>query len=148
MKKDFKTIEEYVDNVREEHKNIFLILHRIIKNNIPKEFKEEINYNMIGYVVPLDLYPNGYKDPKIPLPFINLGDQKNYVSLYHLAIYANEDVLAWFLEEYEKKIGKKPNMGKSCIRFKKEEEIPVELLEELMKKISINSWINTYEKSL
>jgi hypothetical protein len=105
-----------------------------------------MSYGMIGYVVPKSIYPSGYHcDTKLPLPFINLASQKNFIALYHMGIYADEKFLNWFVNEFPKHTKAKLDMGKSCIRFKKPEQIPFELIAELVSKISVQNWIDLYE---
>ena len=107
-----------------------------------------MNYGMIGYIVPHSTYPNGYHcNPKLPLPFINLASQKNFIALYHMGIYANPQLLDWFVAEYPKHSTQKLDMGKSCIRFKKMDQIPFDLIAELMQKITVNEWIKCYESN-
>jgi hypothetical protein len=107
-----------------------------------------MNYNMIGYVVPHQLYPAGYHcDPKLPLPFINIAAQKNFIALYHMGIYANPQLLAWFTAEHTKRVKGKLDIGKSCIRYKKAENIPFDLIGELMQKITVKEWIEGYENA-
>ena len=104
---------------------------------------------MIGYVVPHKIYQNGYHcDPKLPLPFINLASQKNYIAIYHMGIYSNEKLLNWFEKEYEKLGLKKLNRGKSCIQFKKTNEIPYELIGKLCEKMTLSDWIDCYERAI
>jgi hypothetical protein len=104
---------------------------------------------MIGYVVPKSLYPAGYHcDPELPLPFINLASQKNYIALYHSCVYANEDLMQWFKAEYPKYSKYKLDMGKSCIRFKRMHDIPYELIGELCSKITPAKWIGIYESQI
>ena len=147
MKSDIKSIEEYLDSIPPERKVILDKLRKIIKANLPKGFKEEMSYGMIGYVVPHSLYPKGYHvNPKDPLPFINLASQKNYIAIYHMGIY-QPDLLKWFQEEYKLFSKKKLDMGKVCMRFKKEEDIPYGIIGNLSKKISVSDWISIYETS-
>ncbi|HKZ36872.1 MAG TPA: DUF1801 domain-containing protein, partial [Chryseolinea sp.] len=116
--------------------------------NLPKGFKEVMSYGMLGYVVPHTLYPNGYHcDPKQPLPFISLASQKSHIALYHMGLYAGKN-LDWFTKEWSKTTDKKLDMGKSCIRFKKPEDVPMELIGELASKITPKEWIVMYEKNL
>ena len=104
---------------------------------------------MIGWSVPLETFPAGYHcSPGTPLPFINLASQKNFIALYHMGIYANDELLNWFVEEYPKHSRRKLDMGKSCIRFKKPDEIPFELIAELSKRMTPKDWISIYEKML
>lgn len=142
------TINDYLNEIPEDRKTAFLKLRETILENLPKGFKEEMSYGMIGYVVPYKTYPKGYHcDPKLPLPFINLASQKNFIALYHMGIYANPDLLEWFVDEYPKYSNQKLDMGKSCIRFKKMEQIPFNLIAELMRKISVDEWIKCYESN-
>ncbi len=142
-------VDEYLQQLPEERKITIQQLRTIILKNIPNGFEECINYGMIGYVVPHSLYPKGYHcDPKLPLPFINIASQKNYVGIYHMGIYANKQLLDWFTSEYAKFSNNKLDMGKSCIRFKKTEQIPFELIGKLSSKISVEEWIKLYEKNL
>lgn len=149
MKIDANSIEQYVNQLTPERKKVIETLRKLFKKNLPKGFKEELNYGMIGYVVPHTLYPNGYHcDPKLPLPFMNIASQKNNISIYHLGIYANPDLLQWFQTEYQKAGVGKLDMGKSCIRFKNIDKIPYELLGELASKITVQQWIDLYEKNV
>lgn len=108
-----------------------------------------MSYGMIGYVVPHSVYPAGYHcDPKLPLPFINLASQKNFIALYHMGLYADAELLEWFTAEYPRHSSTKLDMGKSCIRFKKPEAIPYALIGQLAKKMSTDDWIRLYESQL
>jgi len=140
------TITEYINLLPIERKEAFEKLHNLILENLPKGFTNEMSYGMVGYVVPKSIYPNGYHcDTKLPLPFINLASQKNFIALYHMGIYADEKLLNWFVNEFPKHTNVKLDMGKSCIRFKKPEQIPFELIAELVAKISVQNWIDLYE---
>lgn len=146
MQSSAKTIEEYLSSLPKERKLPFLKLRETILNNIPKGFTEEVSYGMLGYLVPHSIYPEGYHcNPKLPLPFINIASQKNFIALYHMGIYAKPDLLDWFVTEYPKHTKQKLDMGKSCIRFKKMDEIPFDLIAELVQKISVAEWISCYE---
>lgn len=138
--------EDYINQLPEEKKWPFNRLRQTIKDNLPKGFEEGINYNMIGYYVPHTMYAKGYHcNPKSPLPFINIASQKNFIALYHMGLYANKDLLDWFVNEYPKHCKYKLDMGKSCIRFKKMEAIPFELIGELVSKMTAEEWIGIYE---
>lgn len=141
-----KTPEEYLEQIPEDRKEAVSALRKVILANLPEGFAEVIGYGMIGYVVPHSLYPKGYHaDPKLPLPFINLASQKNYIALYHMGVYGNKELLGWFTEEYSKQTGNKPDMGKGCVRFKKTGNIPYKLIGELVSKVSVKEWISAYE---
>lgn len=140
------SIEEYIDQIPEDRKEGFQKLRKIIVENIPKGFEETFSYGMVGYVVPHSLYPSGYHcNPKLPLPFLTIASQKNFIALYHMGIYAKPDLLKWFVEEFPKHSKAKLDMGKSCIRFKKPDQIPFDLIQELVKKVSVTDWVDTYE---
>ena len=148
MKIEAKSVQEYLENIPEERKPYINKLRKIILDNMPQGFEECLNYGMLGYVVPLSIYPSGYHcSPELPLPFLNVASQKNFIALYHMGIYANKEVLDWFIAEYPKYCKLKLDMGKSCIRFKKPEQIPFELIGELMRKISVKDHIESYEAS-
>jgi len=148
MKIEANTLQEYIDKLPEESKQAINKLRKTIIENLPKGFVEELNYGTIGYVVPHSIYPNGYHcNPKLPLPFMNIASQKNFVAVYHLGLYANQKLMNWFVQEYPKYCITKLDMGKSCIRFKKMDQIPYELIAELSKKVTVKEWIETYEES-
>jgi hypothetical protein len=124
-------------------------LRKVIKKNIPKGFKEGMGYGMMGWSVPHSIYPAGYHcKPADPLPFMGLASQKNFIAVYHMGVYADPKLLKWFQEAHAKASPKKLDMGKSCIRYKKPEDIPYKLIGELASKITVDEWIATYEKAL
>lgn len=142
------TVEDYINQLPEDRQIAIKKLRQIILDNLPKGFEEGITYKMIGYYVPHSIYPNGYHcDPKLPLPFINVASQKNFIALYHMGIYAKQELLNWFIAEYPKHCKYKLDMGKSCIRFKKLNAIPYDLIAELVQKMTTEEWITTYEKT-
>ncbi|WP_055443901.1 DUF1801 domain-containing protein [Lacinutrix himadriensis] len=143
------TPEAYINQVPEERQAVLKKLRKTIKENLPKGFQEVITYGMIGYVVPHSIYPEGYHcDPKTPLPFMSFASQKNSINLYHSGIYAKPELHDWFVAQYPKHCKRKLDMGKSCIRFKKIEEIPFDLIAELCTKLTVEDWIAIYEKAL
>jgi uncharacterized protein YdhG (YjbR/CyaY superfamily) len=138
--------QQYIEELPEDRVEAITKLRKVINENLPKGFKEEMSYGMIGYVVPHEIYPDGYHcSPDLPLPFMSFASQKNSINFYHMGIYANPVLLNWFTSEYPKHCKAKLDMGKSCIRFKKMDQIPFELLGELVKKVSVKEWIETYE---
>jgi len=140
------TPDQYLKDLPADRKEPVMKLRNTVLKNLPKGFKEVMNYGMLGYVVPHELYPQGYHcDPKQPLPFANIASQKHFIAFYHMGLYMNPKLLKWFTEEYPKQSTAKLDMGKSCIRFKKAEHIPYELIGELVKKISVDEWIKIYE---
>ena len=149
MKYKASTIEVYISQLPEERKEAIEKLRNIIIKNLPDGFEEGINYGMIGYYVPHSIYPNGYHcSPDLPLPFMNIASQKNSINIYHMGIYADKKLYDWFVSEYPKYSKRKLDMGKSCIRFKKLENIPYQLIGELCAKTSVKQWIGLYEKKL
>ena len=149
MTYEANTPEECVAQIPEERKPIISKLRKIIKDNLPKGFEEGLNYKMLGYYVPHSIYPEGcHCDPKLPLPFMNLASQKNSINLYHIGVYAKKELYDWFVAEYPKHSKRKLDMGKSCIRFKKMDDIPYDLIAELCTKLTVNEWINIYESAI
>ena len=149
MKTTGATVEEILENIPEDRKEAFTNLHQTIVSNLPEGFEPGISYGMLGYVVPHHLYPAGYHcKPSEPLPFVNIASQKNSINFYHMGIYADATLLNWFVAEYPKHSKQKLDMGKSCIRFKKPEYIPYELLGQLMQKMTAAQWIALYEHNL
>lgn len=148
MTSNVESVQEYLSMIPDERKVAFEQLREVILENIPEGFKEGISYGMIGYVVPHEIYPSGYHcDPKVPLPFVSIANQKNFIGFYHMGMYANEELTNWFVEEYKKRAKYKLDMGKSCVRLKRMDDIPFDLIGELMQKITVEDWITTYESA-
>lgn len=149
MKASGNTVEEILNNLPEDRAEAFNKLHAIIVQNMPKGFEAAISYGGLGYVVPHTIYPAGYHcKPTEPLPFAGLASQKNSINFYHMGIYSNPELLEWFVSEYPKHSKQKLDMGKSCVRFKKIDQIPFELIGELMQKMTVKQWIDLYESQL
>ncbi|MFN8361224.1 MAG: DUF1801 domain-containing protein [Candidatus Kapaibacterium sp.] len=149
MKSQATTIEEYMEQLPAERQKPMQDLRTTILENLPKGFEETISYGMIGYVVPHSLYPKGYHcSPNEPLPFINIASQKNFIAIYHMGLYADPALLQWFQDQYAQRVPTKLDMGKSCIRFKKPELIPFDLIGELASKVTPEKWIEVYEGNL
>lgn len=141
--------DEYIEMIPDDRKQSMNRLRQTIHANIPKGFEEIMSYGMIGYLVPHTIYPAGYHcDPKLPLPFIAIASQKHFIAFYHMGIYAQKEILDWFTAEHPKHSKLKLDMGKGCIRFKKPEQIPFELLGELVQKMSVEQWIEIYETNI
>lgn len=147
MTYDVKTVKEYIEAIPEERQIIINKFREIFNSYLPNGFKEIIQYNMITYVVPLELYPKGYLKNNVPLPFISLASQKNHISVYHMGLYMDDNILKWFKDTYNRLSDKKLDMGKSCIRFKPTQVIPYEVFVELAQKITPSEFIEFYEKS-
>lgn len=149
MQSKATTVDQYLSELPAERKDAMNKLRKIIKKNLPKGFQEGMGYGMMGYSVPHSIYPAGYHcNPKHPLPFAGLASQKNSINFYHMGIYANPKLLKWFTDAYAKAGVGKLDMGKSCVRFKKPENIPYELIGELCSKMTVDDWINMYEKNM
>jgi hypothetical protein len=149
MQSKATTPEQYLSELPHDRRIVMEKLRKVALENLPKGFQEVMSYGMLGYVVPHELYPNGYHcDPKLPLGFFNMASQKNSINIYHLVLYSNKDLHDWFVSEYPKHSKSKLDMGKSCVRFKKLDDIPYNLIGELLSKISVNQWIEMYENLL
>ena len=143
------SVDDYISKCPEDRQVVLKKLRKILKKNLPKGFQETLGYGMPAYVVPLKTYSDGYHcKADTPLPFISVASQKNFVALYHMGIYANPDLMKWFTEEYPNHAKRKLDMGKSCIRFKKMDDIPYDLIAELAAKITPQDWIDTYEAKI
>ena len=148
MQSTAKTPAEYITELPEDRKQPVSRLRETILKNLPEGFEEIMSYGMIGYVVPHSLYPAGYHcNPTLPLPFINIASQKNFIALYHMGIYSDKDLLNWFVSEYPKHVKTKLDMGKSCIRFKNTKDIPFTLIDQLVSRMTAEQWINIYEQA-
>lgn len=149
MQSTANTPDEYLAELPNDRKVVMEQLRQLMLDNLPAGFAETMSYGMITYVVPHTLYPSGYHcNPKQALPFISIASQKNFVSLHHLGIYANPQLTEWFTNEYPNYSKTKLDMGKGCIRFKKPDQIPYPLIAQLVGKMSVEDWINTYESQL
>lgn len=149
MKYTATSPDDYISQLSEERALVISKLRSLILDHIPDGFQEEMSYGMIGFVVPHSLYSAGYHcDPTIPLPFLNIASQKNFVAFYHMGIYADQNLYNWFVEEYPKHCKRKLDIGKSCIRFKKIDEIPYALLAELVGKMNVSEWVSLYDRKL
>lgn len=149
MQSKASTPEEYISELPEDRKAVVSKIREVINANLPKGFEEGMGYGMMAYFVPFSLYPAGYHcPPKQPLPFMNLASQKNFIALYHSGIYANPELMEWFVAEFPKHCKKKLDMGKSCVRFKKMDDIPYDLIGELVTKMTPERWIEIYESNL
>jgi len=148
MKIEAASPDDYLLRIPTDRREVILQLREVILENLPDGFAETMTYGMISYVVPHSLYPDGYHcDPKTPLPFLSVASQKNFIAIYHMGIYAHKPLLDWFTTEYPKVSKTKLDMGKSCIRFKKPEQIPLKLIGELASKMTPQDWIKIYEEA-
>ena len=141
--------EDYISQLPEDRKTPMTKLHNLIKDNMPKGLKSGMGYGMPAYFVPKSVYPPGYHcKPFPPLPFINIASQKNFIAFYHMGLYAKKELYEWFVAEYPKHAKYKLDMGKSCVRFKKVDDIPYNLIKELLGKMTVEEWIDIYESAI
>ena len=149
MQSKAKTPNEYFDALPEDRRPVMVALRKVIAKNLPRGFAEVMQYGMPGWVVPHSMYPAGYHcDPKQPLPFLGIAAQKQYIAVYHMGIYADPALLEWFRTEYARQSRGKLDMGKSCIRFRKPDQIPLSLIGELASKVTPRKWIEVYERNM
>lgn len=142
-------IDGYLNQLSDDRRDVINKLREIIKSKLPDEYEEKIQYDMISYVVPREKFPQGYHcNPEDDLCFISLGSQKNHIAIYHMGLYFFEDVHKWFLSEYPNYMKTKPDVGKSCIRFKNMKTVPYELIGKLCEKISMREFIDKYKENL
>ncbi len=149
MQSKATTVEQYLAELPADRQKAMNELRKVIKKNLPKGFKEGMGYGNMGWSVPHSLYPPGYHcTPELPLPFMGIASQKNFIAVYHMGVYADPKLYKWFVDEFAKAGVGKLDMGKSCIRFKNPEKIPYKLIGELASKITPDEWITMYEKAL
>ena len=142
-------ISSFLETLSSERKASIEKLHDVIVSNLPTGFDVHVANGMLNYVVPLSRYPKGYHPSKgEPLPFISLASQKNHVALYHMGLYGSPKLMSWFEKAYAEHSVRKLDMGKSCIRFKHPESIPLNVIGELCQKISVEDYIDQYEAIL
>jgi uncharacterized protein YdhG (YjbR/CyaY superfamily) len=149
MQSEATTPDQYIAELPDDRRAVMIELRKVITDNLPKGFKETMNYGMIGYVVPFELYPDGYHcDPSLPLPFLAIASQKNHIAVYHMGIYSDPKLLKWFQKAYSERVSTKLDMGKSCIRFKNPSKIPMELIGQLVQRMTPKDWIERYESAI
>ena len=143
------TPEDYISQLPEERQEPIKKLDKVIREHMPDGLEAGMGYGMLAYFVPKSVYPPGYHcKPFPPLPFINVASQKNFIALYHSGLYAKKELYDWFVNEYPKHSKYKLDMGKSCVRFKKIDDIPYDLIQELMGKMTVEEWIDIYEAAI
>lgn len=149
MQSKAKTPDHYFAELPQDRQPVMVELRKVIKKNIPKGFEEAMGYGMVGWCVPHKIYPDGYHcNPKDPLPFMGMASQKNFIAVYHMGVYADPKLLKWFISEFPKHSKSKLDMGKSCIRFKKMDDVPYKLIGELAGKMTVKDWVAKYESVL
>ena len=145
MQSKAKTVEEYLAALPEDRREAVQAVRKVILKNLGKGYEEGMQYGMIGYYVPHSVYPDGYHcDPKQPLPFAGLASQKNHMAIYLMCIYGIEEQERWFREAWAR-TGKKLDMGKSCVRFKKLEDLPLDVVGQAIKRVPAKDFIAYYD---
>jgi hypothetical protein len=146
MQSSAKTVKDYLKELPADRREAINAVRGVILANLPKGYEECMSYGMIGYVVPHSIYPKGYQcNPKVPLPFVNLASQKNHMAFYLMCCYGDAKLKAWF-EKAWKATGKKFDMGGGCVRFKTLEDVPLEVIGELVAKLPVDVYIRRIEK--
>ena len=148
MQSKASTVEQYLSELPEDRRKALEAVRQVILENLDKDYEEGIQYGMIGYYVPHRVYPAGYHcDPKQPLPFVNLASQKNHMALYLMCIYGESDLSRWFQQAWAR-TGKKLDMGKACVRFKKLEDLALDVIAETIKRMPAAKYIEHCEAAL
>jgi hypothetical protein len=142
---DALTIELYLASLPAERATALRAVRDVVNAKLPAGYEEGVRYKMIGWYVPHSVYPAGYHcDPKQPLPFASLASQKGHMALHLMALYANPELTAWFTAEYAKR-GKRLDMGAACVRFKKLDDLPLDLVGELVARVPVDAYVARYE---
>src|SRR5258708_21802298 len=145
MQSKATTVDQYLAELPDDRREALAAVRRVILKNLDKDYEEGMQYGMIGYYVPHHVYPAGYHcDPRQPLAFATLGSQKNYMSLYLMCVYGSAEHSKWFREAWAK-TGKKLDMGKSCVRFKKLEDLALDVIGEAIRRVPAKKYIEHFE---
>ena len=148
MQSQAKTVDEYLAELPDDRRELVEAVRAEILKSLPDGYEEGMQYGMIGYFVPHSVYPAGYHcNPKQPLPFANLASQKQYVSVYLYCVYSDDRQADWFRKAWEK-TGKKLNMGKSRVRFRKLEDVPLKVIGQAVRRVPVSKFIATYEAAI
>src|SRR5215213_5297496 len=148
MTSNAKTPDEYLASLPEDRRAAIAAVRDVILKNLDPDYSERVFYGMLGYVVPHSLFPAGYHcDPTKPLCYAGLASQKNYMSIYLMCIYGDAEQAKWFNDAW-KKTGKKLDMGKSCIRFKKLDDVALDVIGEAIKRVPAKKYIAHYQSFL
>lgn len=148
MQSKAATVEQYLAELPDDRRAIVEPIRKVFLKNLSGGYEEGMQYGMIGYYVPHTLYPAGYHcDPKQPLPFACIASQKNHLSLYLMCVYDEGELGTWFREAWAK-TGKKLDMGKSCVRFKRLDDLPLDVVAEALRRMPAPKWIAHYEATV
>jgi hypothetical protein len=140
-----KTVAEYLSALPADRREALQAVRKVMLKNLDKGFKEGMQYGMIGYFVPHSLYPAGYHcDPKQPLPFAALASQKNHMAVHMMCLYGDSGQAAWFRKEWAK-TGKKLDMGKCCIRFRKPEDLALDVVGKAVSRVKVKDYVKLHE---
>ena len=143
-----KTVTEYLAELPEERRKALQVLRKLIKANTDSGIEERMSYGMIGYHVPLRIYPDGYHcDPTMPLPYAALASQARHLSVYMMGLYSDRDDAAWFQRAW-RAAGHRLDMGKSCVRFRSLDDVPLDVLAEAFRRMPSQRYIAVYEAAL
>lgn len=148
MTSNAATVQEYLDGLAPDRREAIEAVREVVLKNLQPGFEEGMQYGMIGYYVPHSIYPPGYHcDKTQPLPFAHIASQKNHMAIYLMCIYGSPELNKWFVEAYEA-TGKKLDMGKSCVRFKKLENLALDVVGEAIRRVSVDAFVSTYESAI
>ncbi len=148
MQSKAKTVKQYLAELPKDRREALQAIRAVLLKNLPKGYEEGMQCGMIGYFVPHSVYPPGYQcDPKQPLPFAGLASQKNHMSIHLMSVYGDPELAAWFREAWAKS-GKKLDMGKSCVRFKKIDDVPLKVIGQVIKRVPVKKFIEYYESTI
>ena len=136
------TVEEYLDELADDRRETVEAVRDVVRANLPGGYEETVQFGMISYVVPLERYPKTYN--RQALQYAALASQKSYVSLYLMNVYGDQETERWFLDRYRVS-GKRLDMGKSCVRFKSVDDLPLDLVGEAVARTSVDDYIALYE---
>jgi hypothetical protein len=143
------SVSDYIESLPDDRKTAISRIRQAINKNLPKGFKEGFGMNMILWSVPHSSYPAGYHcDPTKPLMLIGLAANKSGISMHHMGLYGSTQLLNWFTAEWPKHSAKKLDMGKGCVRFKKLDDVPIDLIGELSTKLTPQAWVEQYERAI
>lgn len=149
MQSNEPNVQAYMNSLPDDRRAAVQAIRDAVIATLPTGFVEQMSYGMIGWVVPHALYPAGYHcDRKLPLPFMALAAQKNSTNLYHMGLYADPELMGWFQAEHAKASARKLDIGKSCVRYKKLADVPLQLISALSAKMSVAQWVALYESQL
>ena len=148
MQSKTTTVRQYLAELPSDRRAALQAVREVILANLDPDYEEGMQYGMIGFYVPHRVFPAGYHcDPRQPLPFASLASQKNYMALHLMSVYSDNEHRAWFHEAWAK-TGKKLDMGKSCVRFKKIEDLALDVIGEAIQRVPVKTYVAHYQSAL